>query len=280
MTRERDQLRRAMLGMTLEAGRILMNHYGRLRSIEYKSDINLVTAADRESEEYIRGCITRDFPDHAVLAEESHKDEGETSLYARFGRGPLSEEWTWIIDPLDGTTNFAHSFPMFSVSVALAHKGDVVMGAVYDPFHRELFAAEKGGGATLNGAPIRVSGVTDMEQALVVTGFPYDRRQRVDQLLRLVRAFILSCHGFRRCGSAALDLCYVAAGRLEGYWEQGLHPWDCAAGALILREAGGRCSDYDGRDYPTPWWQTLATNWHIHEAMRQIIETAQQELKS
>ncbi|GAB4313019.1 MAG: inositol monophosphatase family protein [Candidatus Sumerlaeia bacterium] len=264
--------RRPLLEMTLEAGRILMNHYGRLRSIEYKSDINLVTAADREAEDYLRERVGREFPGHFILAEEGNKEDDERSLYGRFGRGPLFEEWTWVIDPLDGTTNFAHSFPLFSVSVALAWRGETLLGAVYNPYYKELFSAEKGRGATLNGAPIRVSNVSDIDKALVVTGFPYDRREKADALLRLVRAFIQTCHGFRRCGSAALDLCSVATGRLDGYWEQGLHPWDAAAGVLIVREAGGRCTDYAGQEHPVPWWQTLASNGKVHDSMLEVIE--------
>jgi myo-inositol-1(or 4)-monophosphatase len=262
--------------MAQEAGYILMKHYGRLSTIEYKGEIDLVTAADHESEEFLRSRIAAEFPDHIVIAEEGVE---KNDLYNRLGRNTLKEEWIWIIDPLDGTTNFAHTFPMFSVSIGLAHKGEVVMGAVFNPYYKELFFAQQGEGATLNGAPIHVSSVNELDKALVVTGFPYDRREKVNKLLSYVRGFIRSSHGFRRCGSAALDFCNVAAGRTDGYWEEGLHPWDVAAGLLILREARGKVTNYEGREYLIPWWQTLATNGLIHDGMLEVLNNVTKELE-
>lgn len=247
-----------------EAGAVLMKHYGTLERIEKKnSSINLVTVADREGEERIKAVIAEAFPFHEILAEESGADY----------TGKLSG-WRWIVDPLDGTTNFAHSFPLFSISIAVEHAGEVVAAGVDCPFYRERFLAQKGEGATLNGRPIRVSRTASVSESLLVTGFPYDRRERVDHYLAAWRHVLMRAHGILRLGSAALDLCFVAAGRIDGFWEEKLSPWDMAAGWLILEEAGGRVTDHAGGPF-SPYGQSiLATNGAIHDECVRLLADA------
>ena len=212
------------------AGEIILKYYNRAAT-EEKSAGNLVTEADLKSEAAVKDLITANFPSHSILGEEGG---GETDVNA---------ESLWLIDPLDGTNNYAHGFPFFSVSIAYAEKGEVVAGVVYDPLKNELFSAVRGGGAFLNGSPIRVSG-RKLKDALIGTGFYYDRGRMMKSTLESIgRLFENGIHGIRRAGSAALDFCYVASGRLDGYFEYQLNPWDFAAGMLILKEAGG-----DGRD--------------------------------
>ncbi|MBX7245816.1 MAG: inositol monophosphatase [Candidatus Sumerlaeaceae bacterium] len=243
-----------------EAGEILMKHYGKIESVDKKSDIDLVTIADRESEARIKAIITAAFPTHQILAEETGEDyTGKSDTYR------------WIIDPVDGTTNFAHSFPQFSVSIAVEHKGEIVAGGVLNPYYKERFFAERGSGATLNGAPICVSKVPQLSESLLVTGFPYDRSSRVDHYLSIVGDFMKRAHGILRLGSAALDLCAVACGRLEGFWEEKLHPWDTAAGWLIVEEAGGRVTNFTGGPFSPYAYQTLATNGRIHDDCLQVL---------
>lgn len=239
-----------------QAGAVLMRHYSRLESIERKGEIDLVTIADRESEACIKQLIRTHFPTHAIVSEESEKISGE--------------EFTWIIDPLDGTTNFAHSFPLFSISIAVMKGKQPVAGGVYNPYYRELFLAEKGSGATLNGERIHVSKVATLRDSLMVTGFPYDRRERLNHYLSGWGEFLKRVQGVLRLGSAALDLCAIACGRLEGFWEEKLHAWDTAAGWLILEEAGGRVTDFAGGEFDPFGAQLLATNGLIHN---ECIET-------
>jgi myo-inositol-1(or 4)-monophosphatase len=244
-----------------EAGSVLMHHYGALERVEQKrSDLDLVTIADRESEAAIRSIIAGAFPSHAILGEE---DGGDRSLVA--------EGYRWIVDPLDGTTNYSHGFTTFAVSIAVEHRGQIVAAGVSSPHQRERFLAERGAGSTLNGARLRVSATQDLAKSLMVTGFPYDRRERIDHYLAFVRAFLLRAHGVLRLGSAALDLCSVAAGRLEGFWEEHLGPWDTAAGWLIVEEAGGRVTDFAGKPFSPFGTQTLATNGRIHQACLELI---------
>lgn len=243
------------------AGQLLRQELGGSRRITYKGAINLVTEMDRRAERLIVGVLREAFPDHAVLAEESGVQAG-TSGYR------------WIIDPLDGTTNYAHGLPMFCVSVALEADGEVVLGVAYDPNLEELFLAERGGGAFLNGEPIRVSETAALEESLLTTGFPYDIRSTTRTNLPEFAAFSLRARAVRRIGSAVLDLCYVAAGRFDGYWELALGPWDLAAGSLIVREAGGVVTNVRGGPFALEGPGVLATNGKIHHAMLEVLEAA------
>ncbi len=240
------------------AGSLIRNSWQQPKPIEYKGAIDLVTPADRESEQTIVRIIRHYFPNHSILAEE------ETVL-----RG-ADPEHRWIVDPLDGTTNFAHGYPQFCISIAFERRGTVILGVVYDPIREESFKAILGKGATLNGVTIRTSPVNELDKALLATGFPYDRRDHADFYLRYFKAFMTRCQGIRRGGSAALDLCYVACGRLDGFWELKLRPWDIAAGMLIVAEAGGRASDFSGNTFSIGGNETLASNRLIHQEMTRI----------
>jgi myo-inositol-1(or 4)-monophosphatase len=243
-----------------EAGQILLEKFGRKINVYKKGDINLVTEADLASEKLIIERINSHYPKHAVLAEES-------------GAAVLNGEsvWKWIIDPLDGTTNYAHGYPCFCVTLALEHNGEIVLGVTFDPTRDELFAAEKGRGATLNGRRISVSETESLSEALVVTGFPYDARER-DNFARHFNDFTLKSRGIRRDGSAAIDMAYVACGRFDGFWEEGLHPWDVAAGVLLIEEAGGRVSYYDDSKFSIYTPPICASNGAIHPEMLEILK--------
>jgi myo-inositol-1(or 4)-monophosphatase len=241
-----------------DAGRIQLDSYGRSIDVSHKGVINLVTEVDRRCEEAIVGRLGRAFPDHALLAEEGGVT-GKASAYR------------WIVDPLDGTTNFAHGYPKFCVSIALEHRARVVLGVVLDPVLDEEFIAVRGGGATLNGRRIGVSARGELLQCLLSTGFAYDIRENPDNNLDYWRAFILSARGVRRDGAAALDLCYTAMGRFDGFWELQLKPWDVAAGALMVREAGGRVTDFGGCATETEGARIVASNGVIHDSMLEII---------
>ena len=245
-----------------DAGRILAEKFGRVIQVSNKGDIDLVTEADLAAEQLVIERIHSHFPRHAILAEES----GTLSVHGEYS----DAEYRWIVDPLDGTTNYAHGYPCFCVSIGLEQQGKLVIGVIYDPIRDELFAAERGEGATLNGRRIHVSNVESLDRALVCTGFPYDVRDRGD-FARHFTNFIMHAQGVRRDGSAAMDLAAVACGRFEGFWEEGLKPWDVAAGALILEEAGGRISKYDGSplDIYTP--PVLASNGLVHEEMMRVL---------
>jgi myo-inositol-1(or 4)-monophosphatase len=216
-----------------------------------KSAVDLVTDADLEAERVAVARLREAFPDHTIVAEET--------LAQVEPRG-----YCWYVDPLDGTTNFAHRYPHFAVSIALAHEGELVVGVVFDPLREELFAASRGRGATLNGQTIRVSDTPTLDRALLATGFPYDRRVRAPFYLRTVEQVLTRCQGIRRAGAAALDLCYVASGRLDGFWEWYLRPWDTAAGGLIVQEAGGTLSDFSGQPHELTGPQIAASNTAIH----------------
>ncbi len=216
------------------AGEIVNSYLKKDKQIENKGTIDLITAADKESEEFLFGRLREVFPGDSILAEEGNTHEG-------------SSGYTWVIDPVDGTTSFAHGFPAFAVSVGLIDSDkQPVLGAVLTPFFNELFTAYRGGGAWLNGERIHVSKAASLSVSLLGTGFPYNRRSIMDRLLKRLGAFLHNCHDIRRTGSAALDICYVAAGRLDGYYEEGLKPWDTAAALVILEEAGGLSSKFDG----------------------------------
>lgn len=242
----------------LEAGRILRWHFQRGLEIRYKGEIDLVTEADVAAERAVLSRIRDAFPDHRVLAEES-------------GEAAQDSPWLWVVDPLDGTTNFAHGFPVFAVSIALLHEGQRVLGVVYDVMRDELFTARRGGGAFVNGRPIRVSRTPRLEEALLVTGFPYDRQASPFDNTREFVALLKRCHGVLRVGSAALDLAAVAAGRLDGYWEFRLSPWDLAAGALLVEEAGGRVTTPQGDPLPPLGTDVVATNGHIHGELLEVL---------
>ena len=242
------------------AGALIFDHWQRPKEIAYKGAIDLVTSVDRESERIIVDTLQRAFPDHSILAEE------ETDR--RKSRSP----YLWLVDPLDGTTNFAHSYPQFCVSIALQYESEILLGLVYDPIRDECFKAIRGQGATLNGKTIKTSMIDELDKSLLATGFPYDRRDFADFYLAYFKAFMTRCQGIRRSGSAALDLCYLASGRLDGFWELKLKPWDIAAGSLIVREAGGMLSNFLGNPF-TIWGQeTLASNRLIHDEMVRVAK--------
>lgn len=244
-----------------EAGRILAERFGRHIQITQKGLIDLVTEADFAAERLIIERINSYYPRHTVLAEESGSSVRE---------GAETSEYKWIVDPLDGTTNYAHGYPCFCISIALEQRGKLIIGVIYDPTRDEMFAAERGAGATLNGRTIRVSEIDDLNSALLCTGFPYDVRERGDFGRHFVN-FINHAQAVRRDGSAALDLAYVAAGRFDGFWEEGLRPWDVAAGVLIITEAGGRVSHYDNSDFDIYTAPLLASNGLLHEAMIEVL---------
>ena len=227
--------------------------------IEHKGEINLVTEMDIKSEQLIKQKIGETYPDHQILAEESDVPKQESAF-------------RWIVDPLDGTTNYAHGFPMFCVSIALEIDGRVEAGVVYDPVRDELFTAARGGGPKLNGQPIAVSDEADLGESLIATGFPYDLRTSEANNLDNWNAMMFRARALRRAGAAALDLCYVAAGRFDGFWELKLHPWDVAAGGLIVEEAGGRVTDLAEGPFSVYSKEILASNSKIHSQMSDILK--------
>ncbi|MBP7690688.1 MAG: inositol monophosphatase [Anaerolineales bacterium] len=240
------------------AGDLLREGYGRAQHIEYKGAVDLVTEYDHLSETLILGRLRAAYPEHAIRAEES-------------GRLGASAEFEWWVDPVDGTTNFAHGFPIFAVSIALARRGQVIAGAVYDPTRDEMFLAEAGQGAALNGTRLRVSAETRLDRALLTTGFPYDVRTNPENNFAQFMQFYKRAQAVRRPGAAALDCAYVAAGRVDGYWELGTKPWDIAAGALLVREAGGRVTTTSGSEVMWDQPTVLMTNGHLHAAMLRVL---------
>ncbi|MFQ5881281.1 MAG: inositol monophosphatase family protein [Candidatus Methylomirabilales bacterium] len=245
-----------------EAGRILMEGFGRRPQVYYKGRINLVTDLDRRSEAAIVAFLHHRFPDYTILSEEGQGHEG---------RG----ETRWIVDPLDGTTNYAHGFPFFSVAIALERKDQLRCGLVYDPLREEWFTAVRGGGAFLNEEPIHASETDGLEEALLCTGFPYDLKESPENNLNHFRDFSMRAQAVRRPGSAALDLSYVAAGRLDGFWEFKLKPWDMAAGALLVAEAGGTVSDFGGGPLDIFGREIVASNGRLHQAMLGVLAPRQ-----
>ena len=253
-----DELQKVALEAALQAGKILKDNIGKSFSVSYKSDKNLVTDIDKLAENAILGIIKERFPDHSILTEE----KGEESR---------SSSFKWIIDPLDGTTNYAHGFRIFCVSIGIEKDGEIISGVVYDPANEEIFTANKNGGAYLNNIRISVSSVSSMADSLLATGFPYDIKKNPNNNFDNFRNFALSAQAIRRAGSAALDLCFVACGRFDGFWESGLNPWDVAAGSLIVSEAGGLVSDFRGKDFSVYKKETLASNGKIHLDMAEIL---------
>jgi len=257
-----------MLNIAIEAakqaGKFLKQNLGRVREIQMKQgqEKNLVTEIDKQSEEIIINFIRRHYPNHDILAEESG------------GKNHTHSDYRWIIDPLDGTTNYTHGFPVFCISIAIEWKGELLIGVIYDPNFDEFFTAEKGKGAFLNGKRITVSTIDRLQQSLLVTGFPYNITENPNHAIEHFINFLMSAQAVRRMGSAAIDMAYVAAGRYEGFWEVALNPWDMAAGALLVTEAGGTITDFSGNPFSIYKNEVLASNGLIHEEMRQVLSNA------
>jgi myo-inositol-1(or 4)-monophosphatase len=243
----------------VRAGDMQMAQLGRDIQIDKKGTIDLVTEVDVAVEKMFRAMIAERFPAHQILAEEM----GGAAVAPA---GPC-----WVFDPIDGTTNYAHGLPIFCASLALEIDSVPEVAAVYDPNRRELFTAERGAGAFLNGRPLRVSGAARLVEAMLVTGFPYDVHTRIDEIVGLFAAFVAKARAVRRLGSAAIDLCWVAAGRMDGFWESDLKAWDIAAGALIVAEAGGQVSAMDGAPFRSRGGNVLASNGRLHDAMLEVI---------
>lgn len=256
-----DRIHQVATKAAFAGGKVLQSYHGQLTRIDKKGEVDLVTQADIESEKAVIQTIQNTFADHGILAEES----GETK------NADSSPSCRWIIDPLDGTTNFAHNLNAFAVSIAFSLDNEVVVGVVLSPKTGELFSAQKGKGALQNGNPIRVSGVQTLNNSLIVTGFPYNFKEELTRLMARFVSCLNHAQGVRRYGSAALDLCYLACGRFDGYFEENLHPWDTAAGMLIAREAGARITDYSNEEYNIFKKEILATNGLIHEEMLSIL---------
>lgn len=242
-----------------DAGRLLRDRVGTRIDVEHKGSINLVTDVDLASERLIREAISTHYPRHEVLGEEG-------------GLSDSGSEYRWIVDPLDGTTNYAHGYPIFCVSIALECKGEIELGVVYDPMRDELFAAEQGGGATLNNRAIHVSKTAELIQGLLSTGFPYDIKTSKLTNLDHWANFAMNAQALRRDGAAALDLCYVACGRFDGFWELNLSPWDTAAGALIVTEAGGRVTNFSDGAFSNYKPEVVASNGLIHGSMLEVLK--------
>jgi myo-inositol-1(or 4)-monophosphatase len=242
-----------MQSMAREAGALLMDYFHQHVKIEYKGDVDLVTVADRKSEALILERIRKQFPTHDVMGEEGTRIE-------------TGSDYKWYVDPLDGTTNFAHGYPVFCVSLAVEHRGKRIAGVVYDPTRDEMFAAGLGGGARLNDKAIHVSATPNLGECLIATGFPSQKRHKNPNIY-FYHQLTLRTHGVRRAGSAALDLCNVASGRFDGFWEFNLNPWDTAAGVLIVEEAGGKVTDFSGGEFQLASHETLASNGLVHDAL-------------
>jgi len=256
------RIKTTALNIALDAGKILLRNYGRIRSIHHKGSdaINLVTDIDKKSEAFIVKNLLKKFPDHQILAEEGSLSK-------------TSSPYKWIIDPIDGTTNFAHGFPFFCVSIGLEIDREVAFGIVYAPMLRELFVAERKKGATLNGKRIHVSAESRLGRSLLATGFPYDVRVARRNNLNYFSSFIKKARAIRRAGSAAIDLCYVACGRFDGFWEMKLAPWDLAAATLMVEEAGGKVTNFSGRKLNLyDGDDTVASNGKIHSQLLRIIQ--------
>ena len=241
-----------------QAGARQLANLGKVKEIEYKGEINLVTEVDKACEALIIDSMTSHFPDHDILAEEGGGERKDSA-------------YKWIIDPLDGTTNYAHSYPLFCVSIALEYKGEIIIGVVYDPNRDEMFIAEKGAGATLNGNRIRVSSCDPLDRALLATGFAYNIRSAKINNINHFKDFLATAQAVRRDGVAAIDLCYVACGRYDGFWELNLFPWDVAAGFLMITEAGGKVSMFNEKAFEVYAKEIVASNGRLHREMCRIL---------
>ncbi len=238
-----------------EAGRIMRE--GRACAVQHKGAVNLVTEIDLACETAVREILAQGDPGIPVLGEEEGGAEGASTR--------------WIVDPLDGTTNYVHGYPSYCCCIALQDRGELEIGVIYDPVRDQCYRGQRSRGADLDGAPLRVSTCDDLDRGLMASGFPYDRRERIDEYLAYVRAFVLRAQGFRRAGAAGMDLALLAAGRVDGFWEFGLQPWDVAAGALLIREAGGEVTDMDGGPLDVQRPRILASNGLLHQAMLEVI---------
>ncbi|HKF52043.1 MAG TPA: inositol monophosphatase family protein [Candidatus Acidoferrales bacterium] len=256
-----DHFLEVAIACAREAGEVISAAMDRPKNISYKGEVDLVTETDRKSEAAILERLRREFPEHAIIAEE-----GGAS-------GPgASAEYQWQVDPLDGTTNFAHGYPVFAVSLGLLERGEPVIGAIYNPVTREMFTAMRGRGAFRNGSPIHVSAVDKLSRSLLATGFPSHKRVQ-NPNINYYWEFTLRSHGVRRAGAAALDLCSVACGQFEGFWEFGLKSWDTAAGILLVREAGGKVTNFSGEPYRPGDLECLASNGLVHTEMQRVAVT-------
>jgi myo-inositol-1(or 4)-monophosphatase len=249
-----------IIQISKEAGEIVREGFGKNFSVEYKTNLsNLVTEIDKKSEATIINFIKKEFPSHAVLAEES-------------GRDKAMSDYLWVIDPLDGTSNFAHGLPIFSVSIGVQKNGETICGAVYDVMRDEIYSAERGNGSFCNGRKLSVSENDDLRKSMLVTGFPYDIDENPDFAIERFAAFLKKARAVRRLGSAAIDMCYVASGVFDGFWEVALHPWDMCAGQLIIEEAGGLVTNFAGEKIDIFSKQILATNGKVHKRMVEILD--------
>lgn len=250
------------------AGEIQLSYLGKKKEIFHKSnEFDLVTQADKLSEEKIVSIIQANFPDHDILGEESGKHIGEHK-----------SEYLWVIDPLDGTTNFAHNFPHFAVSIGLVKNGKIFMGVVYDVCKNELFWAAEGAGAFLNSEPIEVSEIGELKKSLLATGFPCSKEKALEENFVYFQEFVYKSQAVRRPGAAALDLCYVATGRLDGFWELNLAPWDVTAGTCIVREAGGKVTNFDSEDFNPDIKNIIASNSIIHDQMKSTLFSCKEKI--
>ena len=254
-----DRAQRVAVKAAYKGADEIRRHFGKIGAIDKKGPIDLVTVADRDSEKQIISTIREIYPDHSIMAEESGEHRGEENLL-------------WVIDPLDGTTNFAHGVPIFAVSISLCSGSDTLIGVILHPISGELFSAIRGQGASLNGQPIRVTRTPTVAESLLVTGFSYKIADEAGQAVQRFEQCLRASRGIRRLGAAALDLCYLACGRFDAYWEKGLKPWDTAAGALIADEAGARVTTYDGSAFSIDIPEILATNGHIHDEMVELLK--------
>lgn len=254
-----DLIKRTAIKAAFKSGRILQSYFGSTLDIRKKGTVDLVTQADTASEAAIIEIIRKTFPGHSILAEESGLDQGDVAHQ-------------WIVDPLDGTVNFAHQVPVFSISIAFARNGIPEMGVVLNPVSGELFTAVAGEGAFLNNRPIRTSGTTTVADSLLATGFPYNLRSVFDTITRRLINCLRAARGIRRFGSAAIDLCALSCGRFDGYWEQNLQPWDTAAALVIARESGATLTDFDNHPFQIEHQEILATNGHIHAEMLSLLQ--------
>lgn len=260
-----EDFKKVAIRAALKGGEILTKYRKKAKKIGHKGRINLVTEVDFESEKAILKTIKKSFPEHQILTEESQQEKRDSS-------------YKWIIDPLDGTTNYAHDFPSYCVSVALEEKKEIILGVVYNPVLDELFTTEKGKGAYLNNEKISVSKTKKLFQSLLATGFPYDIHESDVNNLDHFANFALRAQAIRRAGSAALDLCYLAMGRFDGFWELKLSPWDTAAGSLLVEEAGGKVTDFSGGKYSIYKKDILATNGKIHKEMMEVLKFGKKSL--
>ncbi len=254
-----ERVKQIGISAAYKGAEVLQSYFGNITRIDKKGVIDLVTEADVRSEEKIVSTIRAAFPDHTILAEESGLEQG-------------TQDGRWLVDPLDGTTNFAHQVPIFCISIAFATGNDIRVGIVLNPINGELFTATRNMGAQLNGNSIQVSATSRVLDSLLVTGFPYNVREMFDPIITRYASCLRAAQGIRRLGSAALDLCYVACGRFEGFWEQNLKPWDTAAGSLIAAEAAGQVTDFSNRPFHVEAKEILATNSRIHDEMLALLQ--------